>query len=253
MDTKLINSLLKLERRIAGVKLTKTKAEFDAYAAKNCVAPIPYCVAVRSAMLGYSLKFTSDNSGCWGSTRALGLKPPKPEFYNGESGYGLGLFATREVAAATAKNLPICQSDTYGVVVMPLEKFQSVPDVVLLTGTSRQCMRLLQGYSYFYGAYDKFCISGNQAVCEECTVFPLTTGRPNISLLCSGTRYSAKWNDEEVMAGIPGEIFENVVNGVLHTVNGVEPDDRKTEIIAELNELGYSTEEIVLGDAYYLR
>ena len=253
MDTRLLSSLLKLKRQIAGVKLTKTKAEFDTYEAKRCVAPIPYCVAVRSAMLGYSLKFTAENSGCWGSTRALGLEPPKPEFYRGESGYGLGLFATLEVAAATAQKLPICQPNTYGVVVMPLEKFQSAPDVVLLTGTSRQCMRLLQGYSYFYGAYDKFCISGNQAVCEECTVFPLTTGRPNISLLCSGTRYSAKWNDEEVMAGIPGAIFEQVVSGVLHTVNGVEPDDRKKEIITVLEELGYSADGIVMGDAYYLR
>ena len=87
----------------------------------------------------------------------------------------------------------------------------------------------------------------------ECTVFPLSAGRPNISLLCAGTRYSAKWHDDEVMAGIPGEIFENVLNGVLHTVNGVEPDDRKAEIIADLKELGYSTEEIVMGDAYYLK
>lgn len=253
MDIKLAYALLKLKRRIVGVKLAKTKAEFDAYDAKNCVAPIPYCVAVRSAMSGYSLKFTADNSGCLGSTRALGLEKPRPNFHSGEAGYSLGLFATQEIAASTAKKLPICPPETYGVVVMPLEKFQSTPDAALLTGTSRQCMRLLQGYSYFYGAYDGFCISGNQAVCVECTVFPLSTGRPNISLLCSGTRFSAKWDDGEVMAGIPGEIFETVVSGVLHTVNGVEPDDRKAEIIADLKELGYSTEEIVMGDAYYLR
>lgn len=114
------NALLKLDRQIVGVKLVNTKEEFEKYQAITAVAPISYCVAVKSATLGHSLKFTVENSGCGGSTRALGLQAPTENFYNGKDGCRLGLYCDEELSANVASKTKICEPGTYGVIVKPL-------------------------------------------------------------------------------------------------------------------------------------
>ena len=245
--------LLKPKRRMVGVKLVDTQAEFERYEATQAVAPIPYCVAVKAASLGHAVKFTSEFSGCGGSTRTLGLKEPEADYYSGESGQKLGLYSSVKLAAEAAEKMKICPNKIYGVVVKPIENFETEPDVVLVIADSRTCMRVVQGYTYYYGLPENISLSGNQAVCVEATVIPHLTGKINVSLLCSGTRYLAKWDVSEMMVGIPGKIFHQTVEGVLSTVNAVEPDDRKRELKEQLKALGISVERIQEGEAYYLR
>lgn len=246
-------SLLALDRRIVGVKLVYTKEEFDKYSAVTAAAPISYCVAVKSATLGHAVKFTAENSGCGGSTRALGLAEPTEEYYSGKSGHRLGLYCDEEVAANVAKKMKICETKAYGVIVKPLEQFEQEPDVVLVVANTRMTMRIIQGYSFFYGMQENFCMSGNQAVCVEGTVVPFVTDEINVSMFCSGTRFLAKWKDSETIVGIPFSKFAKTVEGLRLTVNAVEPDDRKAVIAEGLEKLGYSREEMVFGDTYYLR
>lgn len=250
---KKIESLLELERKIVGVKLAYSKEEFEKIQAKAAVAPISYCVGVKSATLGHAIKFTAENSGCGGSTRALGLAAPTEGYYSGKDGCRLGLYCNEEVAADVADKMKICKPDTYGAVVKPLEQFETNPDVVLIVANTRTAMRIIQGYTYFYGMQENFCMTGNQAVCVEATVIPMLTGKINISMFCSGTRFLAKWKDYEVIIGIPYEKLERIVEGIRLTVNAVEPDERKSVIANGLEELGYSREEIIFGDTYYLR
>lgn len=249
------NALLKLDRQIVGVKLVNTKEEFEKYQAITAVAPISYCVAVKSATLGHSLKFTVENSGCGGSTRALGLQAPTENFYNGKDGCRLGLYCDEELSANVASKMKICEPGTYGVIVKPLEKFEGEgrPDVVLIVAEPRNIMRIIQGYTYFYGMQESFCMSGNQAVCVEATALPMITQEINVSMFCSGTRFLAGWNDSEMVVGIPYEQFGTTVEGLRMTVNAVEMDDQKLEIKDALEPLGYSKDEITMGDAYYIR
>ena len=95
-------------------------------------------------------------------------------------------------------------------------------------------------------------ITGNQAVCVECTAYPLLTKDMNLSTLCSGTRYKAQWKDEEAGVGIPYEKFEGTVQGILDTVNGTEMDARKVEIKEALEALGCQSDSITMQSAYYL-
>lgn len=246
-------AVLDLERKIVGVKRVFSKKEFDQYKAKEITRSLAYCVAVKLAMKGISLKMTKDVSGCKGSTRALGLMAPPESFFNGQDGCALGLYESPEIAAEVAGQMKLCPSDAYGIVIQPLELFDTAPDTVLLVGNSYQIMRVVQGYSYFYGMQPNFNMLGNQAICVECTSYPMLTDRMNVSLLCSGTRFLAKWKETEVATGIPFERFERVVEGIRLTVNAVEMNPRKNVIQAKLAPLGYDPSEIRFDHTYYLQ
>ncbi len=246
-----LNILLNLERCIVGVKLVHSKEEYEKYSGKELILPMSYCVAVKCATLGHSIKLTRDTGGCFGSNRALGLVECNPEFKSGESGCRLGLYETPQVAASVANTVPICENNTYGVIVKPLELFEDLPDVVLIISDTREAMRILQGYTYVYGLTKGLCMSGNQAVCVEATLFPIFTKELNLSMFCSGTRYKANWKPSEVISGIPIEKLEGLVKGLIGTINPIEMNDRKKEIEKGFRALGCLDFEIDYEKTYF--
>lgn len=251
-DVKKAYALLELERKIVGVKLAKSREEYEHFEAKEIVSPVAYCVAVKTAMKGISLKFTKKTSGCIGCTRALGLEPASDSFYDGSQACSLGLFKKQEIAASVSEQMKICPPDTYGVIVKPLELFEEEPDLVLMVGNSKNVMRIIQGYTYVYGMQPNFNLTGNQAMCAECSSYPLMTDAINISMFCSGTRFLAKWKETEVAVGMPYHRFSKVVEGIRLTVNAVEMDNRKHVIKEKLEKLGYDGNEIRFDYTYYL-
>jgi len=250
-DVKKAYAVLETERKIVGVKLAQTKEEFDLYTASEITAPLAYCVCVKSAMNGASLKFTAENSGCSGSTRALGLEKFGNDFYNGSEGCMLGLYRNKSIAANVAKSMRINETLTYGVIVKPLELFEKDPDIVLIVSDTKNLMRIIQGYTYMNGMQANFNMIGNQAVCVECTTYPMQTDNMNVSMFCSGTRYLAKWKNTEAMVGIPFKMFATVIEGIRQTVNAVEMNKRKSVIEAKLHEAGFVDMKIVYDRTYY--
>lgn len=253
MDAEKAYAVLELDRRIIGVKLVYTKDAFEQEQANELAYPTAYCVAVKHAMNGRALKMTKTCSRCGGGTRALGLAAPTEGFYSGHDGCALGLYASEEIASRVAEQMTLCPPETYGVIIKPLEQFESDPDVVLVVGSSYNVMRIIQGYSYMYGMQPNFNMLGNQAICVECTSYPMMTDQINVSLLCSGTRFLAKWREAEVAVGIPYNKFATVIEGVRLTVNAVEMDKRKKVIKPKLEKLGYDGADIVFDATYYLK
>lgn len=244
--------VLELERKIVGVKLVHSKQEYDKFEGKELKSPLSYCVGVKTAMNGTPIKLTQSTSGCAGSSRALGLIEATEDFYNGKGGYNLGLYKNQDISASVSKQIKICPSKTYGIIMKPLELFEAEPDVVLIVANSKNVMRIIQGYTYMYGIQPNYSLTGNQAVCVECTSYPIMTDHINISLFCSGTRFLAKWKDTEMAVGIPYDKFSQVIEGVRLTVNAVEVDNRKIEIKDKLEKLGYDGSEIIFNQTYYL-
>lgn len=248
----LLSALLPLERKAAGVKLVKTKEAFDHYQGVELQKSMSYCVAVKSAMAGHSIKLDRKTSGCIGSTRVLGLMEAGEEYFSGrEATEWLGLYKDCETAAKIAREAPICKNETYGVIVKPLEAFEDEPDVVLIAAKPRTLMRIMQGYSYEYGVCRNLHMCGNQAVCIECTVTPYIDRQINVSALCAGTRFHAGWKEEEMMVGIPYELLDGTINGIWKTVNPIEMDDRKKEIEEALANLREEGPQIRYGQTYF--
>lgn len=245
-------AFLALERRIVGIKLIYEKSEYDRIAAAETKRPISYCQAVKAATAGHDIKLTKELSGCAGSSRALGFVPPAPSYYTGESSYKLGLYADLAVAKNVANNARICTRPLYGVVVKPLEHFEVEPDIVMIIANTREAMRIMQGYTSVYGIQQEFNITGNQAICMECTTYPLIKQCINLSLLCSGTRHKTGWKDGEVAIGFPYSLLGGIVQGLQTTVNAIERNRRKAEIEHTLRQSNLYDLEIEYGRTYFL-
>ena len=55
-------------------------------------------------------------------------------------------------------------------------------------------------------------------------------------MLCIGTRHRAGWKDDEMAIGIPIEQFEDVVLGLINTLNLMENDANKKNIEDKLKD-----------------
>lgn len=244
-------ALLQLTNRVVGVKFVYTKEEYDAVAANECVRPIAYCCAVRAATKGHSVKITKESSGCEGSNKSIGFVQPPEDFFNGNAGKRLGLYKTEEIAAKVSQTVPMMPMGTYGIVAKPLECFEQEPQIALIVCNAREMMRVIQGYTYTYGLADWLSFSGNRAVCVESTVTPILTDRINVSVMCGGTRFRAKWSDNDMIIGIPISQLSGVVDGILQTVNPMEMDERKREIERRLSMTGNLSIDVVYGKTYF--
>lgn len=252
-DIKKAYAIINTKRKIVGVKLLPTEEEYNSCIIKSLTNPLSYCVAVKSASLGHRVKLNAKTSGCGGSSRVLGLSKPSPAYYDGTDSFNLGLYRDKELARECAGQITALDREAYGVVVQPIEYFteDTTPDLVLIICNPRECMRIMQGYSYNFGVTKNISMSGNQGICSELTAYPLRNNTINVSFLCSGTRYLAGWEDNEVAAGMPLEMFSRVIDGVYQTINPIEMDERKESIQRKLQEVNIKDISIQYGRTYY--
>lgn len=229
-------STLDMERTIVGIKYIKDKKSFDAAYGKKPNNRMTYCVMVKVAMANVALKVNLDNIGCKGARNVLGLTEPLESFLSGESGKELGLYCDLTTSKNAATNLTKVENKYYGLQIMPLKDFSEDPDVVIIVSSPYNVMRIIQGYGYRYGIKKTCSVSGNQAFCSELTAEPMVNKEVNFSMLCSGTRFWCGWDKNEMGVGIPYKYFNDVVEGVMGTLNATEPLSDKLRITSELEK-----------------
>ncbi len=249
----LIASLLALERHVVGITFLVNRDAYDKASATPMRAKIAYCVMVKAAMAGRSVKLAAPFSGCNGGSRALGFTPPTEAFLSGQLYGGFGLYRDQSISQQVAGGMTVRGSACYGVLAQPLENYgdDMLPDVVIIVTDARNAMRLVQGYTYHHGAQPVMKIAGNQALCSECTAHPLERDQMNVSLLCSGTRFLARWKTHELAIGLPFSACAATVDGLLHTADAVELDPAKEAIRERLLDRGLADPGFRLGYTYY--
>lgn len=231
-----ITSALDIERTIVGVKYLKDKESFDDAYGKKPDNKMTYCVMVKVAMSNNALKVNLDNFSCIGSRNVLGLTEPLDSFISGDSGKKLGLYCDLNTSKIAANDLTRVDNIYYGMQIMPLKDFSEEPDVIIIVTSPYNAMRILQGYGYKYGIKKACSVSGNQAFCSELTAEPMVNDEVNFSMLCSGTRFWCGWENHEMGIGIPYKYFNDIVNGVMSTLNATEPISDKLRIIDKFEE-----------------
>ena len=244
---------LDLRHAVAAMRFLRTEADLAA-----CPAPFPatrmaYCVMVRQAMRGHHYKADAAHLRCPGGQLALGLREKDEDFTSGHNFHRLGLYADLPTCADMVAHTPVAQPRAAGVETGPLSAFieQSVlPDVVLLTVTPYQAMRIMQGDAYYQSGVSLHT-AGNQAVCSECTITPYQTGTINLSMFCGGTRHNARWGEDEMMVGVAMPRFLKTAQGLFDTINLMEPNDKKRAIQARANQRGLAV-DIVYDSNYFL-
>lgn len=246
-----LEALLNLSRKPVGIKFLLTKQEYESFPADELGSRMSYCTVVRRASGGKCQKFHLGHMACVGGSTALGLEKPTEIMLSGERRFSQGAYKDLCVCRKVSKKMTCCRHSAYGVAVLPLERFEQDPDVVILVCNPFSAMRIVQGYAYKHGQAENICLSGMQAICQECTSFPYENDQFNLSMLCSGTRMLASWSKDEMAIGMPYHLFEQIVEGVKATVN---PLERNAEKEAIKNRLAQSSLDdgfdIVFGRNY---
>jgi uncharacterized protein (DUF169 family) len=235
--------LLDIKRKPVGVKFFLSEEEYKNFDATENTHILPYCIVVKRAGEGISQKINKGHSGCMGSAWALGLAEPTKEVLSGQRRLNYGTYKDMGICRKISKNMIYCQHDTYGLAVMPLEEFKEDPDIVIMVTNPFNGMRIAQGYAYNHGHVDNIKFSGMQAICQECTSLPYEESRINFSMLCSGTRMLANWQEDELGVGMPYRIFLDVIEGLKNTMNPLERNINKKKIEDRFKESGLNLNE----------
>jgi uncharacterized protein (DUF169 family) len=241
---------LNIKRGLVGVKFIFTRDEFDGIEIEPMKGKGSYCFMVKRASMGRPVKANRENLSCGGGAKALGLEAPDNDAVSGRHYHSFKLYNSLGTARAVQEDVTFIGHGIYGVLIRPLGDFDVEPDVVIIILNPYQAMRMVQGYAYHYGALKNIKMTGNQGICSECTATPYVTNDLNISALCSGTRLLAKWDASEMGIGMPFNMFGNIAEGVMNTLNPTEPDHTKREIFDRAKEQGRNI-KIEFRNNYY--
>lgn len=245
-----IESYLDLDRQPVGVKFFFDKEEFDNFEVDQRDRKVTYCNSVQLASKGHSMKLTKENQGCPNGAFALNFTDVPDPIANGVGRNKKGIYADVETSKKINDDMLFMKERPYGIAVMPLEKYNVEPDVVIVVGSSYNIMRIIQGHGHFNGYTNNLRTVGLQAVCQDLTTYPYNTEDINISLLCPGTRLVADWVPDEIGVGIPFAKWYQIVEGVRATINPFERNKNKEAIKARMEERGLDTGGLKFNENY---
>lgn len=243
-------SSIELKKKIVGVKFIFSEEEFNSYDTEPVKHKLSYCMMVRIASSGKSVKVKKEHFYCTSSARALGIIKSNSYHDSGRAYYSYGLYDSLGTAKSVHEEVTYINHEIYGMLIKPIEEFETEPDIAITIAEPYSVMRIMQGYTYTYGIAKNIRFAGNQGVCSELTARPYENNDMNVSLLCSNTRFSCKWEDSEMGVGMPYKMFLNVLEGILKTLNPTEPDFKKEEIIERGNYKNVEM-DVILGENYY--
>lgn len=225
-----LRTSLLLDSAPVGVRIIHSAEEFADCSFPTPQVPVHYCSAVKMATEGTSLKLGLSDMSCDTAPRTLGLEPGFLDDDFVESYVSVGLYSDKARADEVLANVVTLESVT-GVALGPLDAFEDgpAPDVVIVPTLPYGAMRLAQAES-FNGGRVRSNVVGMHGICSECTAAPYATGEVCTSLLCSGTRHIAGWNDQLMSVGIPTANLPAIVSALMRTTDRYEPDERKAEM-----------------------
>lgn len=240
---------LGLERRIVGVNFLAYRTEYDECPAKESERKGTFCSFVNRASHGEVLKVCGKHFACQGGALAIGVKDEPERTRSGRIYEHCGLYGSHAIARSVNEGMTHIEHKIYGVMVGPLGEIEDA-DVVIILGTAKQMMRIVQGYTYEYGVAEHLSTVGNQAMCSDLCAKPFMNNDINFSFMCCGARINTRCSDGEMGASMPVQMFKHVVNGVLQTLNLTEPNSVKEEILSRLSDPMELGVEIRMNDSY---
>lgn len=231
-ETKEFRTYLEFEkdRHLVGVKFLFTRQEYLACPVNEATHQMFFCMMVKSAVVGHSMKVAKEHIYCSAASDVLGFTEPGEDIRNGKTAYQRRFYGTPEIAKEVSQRIPYLHHQVYGMCIRPLEECEQEPDVVMAFCKPYTAMRIIQGYSYIFGVDRQIQTVGMGGICTELMAGAYQRQDMNASFLCSGTRFAGSWRDDEVGMSFPYVMFLKVLDGVKQTADTFEPDEKKEEI-----------------------
>ena len=181
------------------------------------------CNAFLRARDGEVIDLTVSTSACPGGTWHLGLgERPKGEgdkalksfLVDGEKIYCSIAVFHRAQALSTPPPLGLADH----VILSPLNKAESRPDVVLFICNAEQACRLVTLDSYGTGIPPRIEMSGS--TCHQAVAYPVVTGELNVSLMDYTSRRIRGYKPEDLLVSIPYHRFLGVMRSIDYCTAG---------------------------------
>lgn len=226
-----LKDVLKLDGSPVAVTFSNTPAK-NGKAAKTMACGAFY----QAARKRVTFNITAASCSCPGGAMFLGLAVPSPEraatiqrfLIEGEkfSASAASFFRSR----ALGQGQPPVGVGKF-VVVGPMEQFELKPDLVLFLCNPAQASRLVTLSSYETGIPVQGQLSSS--TCGGAITYPLSTGRPNISLLDTSSRHFVKgFKDSDLIFSAPFFIVRSIIESIpLSTAGTAKPGMTIAEVM----------------------
>ncbi len=209
-----LKTILGLESEPVAVTLLKPGDEVP----EGYMAPekgLSHCQSIMKARKGESLVISADNQKCSVGASSLGLISLPDKIRSGHFHHGIGMFESPASAKRMIDERFELDPGTYvATAVSPLKDAKLEPDVVVLSGLPEQVYWLIPASTYRKGGRVKVETAAFQATCVDATLIPMITSRINLSLGCYGCRRRTDIAEEEMLAGIPPNLLEEIVEAL---------------------------------------
>lgn len=208
-----LKSVLGLTGSPVAVKLAKSAEEIPE-GVPEIEEVTRHCRMISLAREGKIFYATDAKHQCGGGAWALGLREIGEALKTGQHYMKLGKYSSINASRRTMETIPSLPQETYATVYAPLEKAPFVPDAVIIFARPAAMLKLAQSTLYRLGGriYPEF--SGIQSVCSDSAAYVIETGEPNFSLGCDGSRKFSGIGPDEMVAGFPAEMIEEVAENI---------------------------------------
>ncbi|KPL11077.1 hypothetical protein AMJ85_04720 [candidate division BRC1 bacterium SM23_51] len=175
------------------------------------------CDAFLKARNGAIIDLTAETSVCSGGSVYLGLKePPKGEaeealkdfLVNGEKLFcSIGAF---QRVRSLSPNPPTGLAEH--VIMLPLEKAELPPDLILFICNAEQACRLVTLDGYDTGIPPRIHMAG--ATCSQAVAYPLVAGELNVSLMDYTSRRIPGYKADDLLVTVPYHRFHGIMRSI---------------------------------------
>ncbi|PKM92518.1 MAG: hypothetical protein CVU81_00035 [Euryarchaeota archaeon HGW-Euryarchaeota-1] len=175
---------------------------------------------------GYVIAAPQERLVCPNERLCFGFEEVQEKNINSQMRYA----KSREIAEKEIELRP--KTKCIGIICGRLERVRFEPDILVLTVDAWQATRLAHAYVHETGEDMTFVSGTNALPCAYGLVYVRNTGKPNITLPCSGARSYGKYGSDEMSFNIPWSMMGLFLDGLKAT-------DAKGLKVPFLLDLGY--------------
>lgn len=213
-----INKYLRLETYPIAIKLIENEEDLkEIKFLKKPDKQLALCqIFSYSRYYGWTMSCTKDDNLCPLAEIAIGFEEPHDLFKEGA--FFVGRYnESKEAAKKTASTMPFIEKGKFSAIVSgALNRVEYEPDLIMIWGNSAQIMRIIQGDLWKEGGrvtLSTFC----DGVCADTIAEAYNTKKLQIAFPCLGDRRFGLAKDSDLIATIPFEIIDTIIDGIEKT------------------------------------
>jgi uncharacterized protein (DUF169 family) len=228
-----LGGLLGLETPALGVKCVQPGEPIsDVWSSERKAR---FCQSLMLARKGETVKLTAENITCPAAASAFGLKRLPEKLKSGEMMFGMGLFNNPEAAAQTVSLMPrLDQGRFSGVLIGPLDKFDTLPDVVVIEAEPEKLMWVALADISETGGRHSIETGVFQATCVDTAAVPFVEHRLSFSLGCYGCRDATDITLNETVLGYLASSLGHIIDALEKLAQKAMPRSRSKAALRTL-------------------